>query len=286
MSKYNYNKDYFAVIDNAEKAYWLGFLYADGYICRYYKNDKLKSMTLELTLCKDDRKHLIKFLNSLDSNVPIHEKLVKFNGKEYKEYRITVCCTKMCYDLITLGCTPQKTFDITFPSENIVPKKYIRDWLRGFFDGDGCINTSLMNGSPHIISTFSGIESMMNEILIHLQKQRIVRKEIPITKDKRSQCCELRIYGKDVNKEFLDYLYKDSVIYLDRKYLKYKDFFQNYNEIEKRGVYWSECNKAYIVTISKGRNRIRIGQTKDLQEAINMRKEAEYNLLINNSPLS
>ena len=30
MQKYSLNDDYFSVIDNEHKAYWLGFLYADG----------------------------------------------------------------------------------------------------------------------------------------------------------------------------------------------------------------------------------------------------------------
>lgn len=37
MGKYTYNKDYFKEIDSFEKAYWLGFLYADGCITRFYK---------------------------------------------------------------------------------------------------------------------------------------------------------------------------------------------------------------------------------------------------------
>lgn len=50
MGKYTYNKDYFKEIDSFEKAYWLGFLYADGCITRFYKDEKLKSMSLEITL--------------------------------------------------------------------------------------------------------------------------------------------------------------------------------------------------------------------------------------------
>ena len=115
MSKYNYNKDYFESINSSEKAYWLGFLYADGCITRFYKNEKLKSMSLELTLCKEDKEHLIKFNNALSSNVPIRKKLVKTNTKIYEEYRLVINCTKMCYDLINLKCTPNKTFSIVIP---------------------------------------------------------------------------------------------------------------------------------------------------------------------------
>ena len=35
--KYRYDIDYFNLIDNAEKAYWLGFLYADGSVTEIKK---------------------------------------------------------------------------------------------------------------------------------------------------------------------------------------------------------------------------------------------------------
>lgn len=66
MSKYVYNKDYFEKINTSEKAYWLGFLYADGCITRFYKGEVLKSMSLEITLKDADCEHLIKFKNALE----------------------------------------------------------------------------------------------------------------------------------------------------------------------------------------------------------------------------
>ena len=96
MSKYKYNKDYFEKIDTSDKAYWLGFLYADGCINRYYKNDKLKSMTLELGLSYKDKEHLEKFKQCLDTNIPIFEKINKLNGQEYKSVRIQLNNTKIC----------------------------------------------------------------------------------------------------------------------------------------------------------------------------------------------
>lgn len=284
MSKYNYNKDYFKEINSSEKAYWLGFLYADGCICRYYKNDKLKGMTIELSLGECDLHHLERFRDCLESNVPIHEKYIKLNDKKYTAYKLTICCTKMCYDLINLGCTPNKTFDIRFPSDEIVPKEFKRDWLRGFFDGDGCISITQMNNKPHIVTTITGIEEMLKDISSFLLSENIIRKKPTFRRDKRSKACSIYIYGTDANKEWLDYLYKDSSIYLDRKYNKYIDFYKDYQEIDKRGVYWSNRNQAYIATIRINGERIRLGQSKDLQEVIELRKEAEIRKRILEQP--
>ena len=277
MSKYDYNKDYFNKIDSHEKAYWLGFLYADGCITRFYKNDKLKSMSLEITLCNNDKEHLEKFKKSLQSNVPIREKIVTLNnGKTYISNRININCTKMCYDLIKLGCVPNKTFEIEMPNNSILPDIYVSSFIRGFFDGDGCISVTKMNNKPHIVVTITGIEKMLSGLIQKLINEKIIRIRNPkIHHDTRSSACSFYLYG-DIAKEFLDYIYENSEIHLDRKYNKYIEFYKNYCLDNYHGVNWSNRNKAYVVTIYMNGKRIRIGQSKDLNEAINMRKDAEY----------
>ena len=234
MSKYYYNKDYFCKIDTEEKAYWLGFLYADGCINRFYTNEKLRSMTLELTLCKSDREHLVKFLECIESNVPIKERRNKMNGKEYISYRVQINCTKMCYDLIDKGCIPCKTYTIKLPDESKVPRKFMRDFLRGYFDGDGCISISYKDSYAHIESNITGMQNMMNEISAYLFDNRIVNKIPKQNKKNNTVAVSIYFYGKD-NKMFLDYIYKDSCVYLERKYDKYIDFYNNYYK-EKKGI--------------------------------------------------
>ncbi len=90
------------------------------------------------------------------------------------------------------------------------------------------------------------------------------------------------IYGNDI-KRFLDYIYKDSDLYLKRKYDKYIAYYKDYRLVDMHGINWSERNKAYIVTIGINGVRYRIGQTKNINEAIKMRTEAE--IAKYNSPL-
>lgn len=286
MSKYYYNKDYFEKIDAPDKAYWLGFLYADGCICRVFKNDILKSMTLEISLCYEDRNHLQKFLDCLESNIQIRDKISKIGDKEYKSCRVTISCTKMCYDLINLGCTPQKTYTLKFPTEDIVPNEYMRDFLRGYFDGDGCISITDMNNKKHIVLVLTGMSDMLNSVSDFLLSKNIIRKYPTFQKDKRSKASSLFFHGKDTNKEILDYLYKDSNIYLDRKYNKYIEYYNDYDELEIHGVNWHKDNKAYVVTICINGVRIRVGQYKNLDDAIQARKEAEIRKMNEECPLS
>ena len=288
MSKYEYNKDYFSKIDTSEKAYWLGFLYADGSINRYYKNEKLKSMTLELNLSYKDKEHLEKFKRSLKTNIPIFEKKNELNEKEYKSVRIQLNNTKICYDLCDLGCTPSKTYDIKFPTYDIVPKEFMRDFIRGFFDGDGCISISQMNGKPHIFTVITGQPDMLKGISDFLISEKVIRVYPRIQKDKRrSFTYNVHFYGIDSNKEFLDYLYKDSDIYLDRKYNQYMDFYKDFDEkANKYGVYYDKTHNVYITSIVINGRR-KTSRYKTIDEAINARKEFEIEKMnIENSPLN
>lgn len=280
MGKYKYNLNYFEKIDSEDKAYWLGFLYADGSINRFYAGDKLKSMTLEVGLSAKDRSHLEKFKKSLESDIPIFERTVKSKDKEYNSVRIQLNNTKICNDLCKLGCVPSKTFKIQMPTDDIVPIKYMRDFLRGFFDGDGCISISTMAGNPHIFTNITGISGMLNGISDFLISNKIIRTKPTLVKDtRRSDVYSMLIYGKDTNKEFLDYLYYGSTLYLDRKYNAYKEFYKDYKKSMKRGVYFSNRTGKYIARIGyKGKVK-NLGSFSNIDDAIKARKEAEIELL-------
>ena len=57
-------ENYFKVIDNKEKAYWLGFIYADGYLERLKGNQ----LRLGIEICKKDEILLDKFIGSIGIN--------------------------------------------------------------------------------------------------------------------------------------------------------------------------------------------------------------------------
>ena len=226
MSKYYYNKDYFKKIDTNEKAYWLGFLYADGCITRFYKGEKLKSMSLEITLKDDDCEHLIKFNNALESNVPIQHRII---NNKYNADRLVINCTEMCKDLINLGCTPVKSLILEFPKNDIVPQEFIRDFIRGYFDGDGGVsytegeyyhsNRNKYYKQYHYRCYFCGNEQFLSELKKILNDNNI--KTSDLKKDKRSNAINIYIYGKDNIEEFKEYLYTNNCVNLSRKFDKF-----------------------------------------------------------------
>lgn len=125
--KYHFNLDFFETIDTEEKAYWLGFLYADGYVSH--------TGYIRIALQEQDLEHIKKFRTAIEAN----EVTIKHNQKT-KSYSIDCCSIKMARDLAKKGCFQNKSLTLTFPIEDIVPNHLIHHFMRGYFDGDGCIS--------------------------------------------------------------------------------------------------------------------------------------------------
>lgn len=225
MSKYSYNKNFFEKIDTEEKAYWLGFLYADGCITRFYRNEKLKSMSLEVTLKESDEGHLFKFNNDIDGNIPIQTRENRIGDKKYTSKRMVVNCTKMCRDLIDNGCTPQKSLTLEYPTD-ILSKDLESHFIRGYFDGDGCVHYSqsmvfhkerdkeyLQN---HFSCSFVGTMKFLTSLSKVLNDNGI--KTSKIYNGNTGSALEMRIYGKENIHKFYNYLYKNSSVRLKRKF--------------------------------------------------------------------
>ena len=108
---YKYDKNFFEIIDTEEKAYWLGFIAADGNI-----REDLHKMRIELNI--RDKKHLEKFRSAIHGNMPIKEWIRHKNHSCY----IEVNSVKLCKDLLQYGVTPNKslTLEILFDKISFV----------------------------------------------------------------------------------------------------------------------------------------------------------------------
>ncbi|MET3505599.1 hypothetical protein [Halalkalibacter oceani] len=277
MSRYTYNKNFFEKIDCEKKAYWLGFLYADGCINRYYRNEKLNAMSLEIGLSDKDRDHLQKFLSDIESNVPIKSKVVKLNGEKYNSSKVVVCNTKMCRDLIKLGCTPQKSLTLTFPNENILPKQYIRDFIRGYFDGDGCIFFGEYDSLKSLKIIIVGTFNMVKAIEYHFKENQININ--PMIKQK-GKAYQMVISGFDNINEIHTYFYENSTVYLNRKHEKFTESLNYINQNRKStsgktGVYFDKRSNRWVASFCFDGKRKQLGSFINKEDAIKARKEAE-----------
>lgn len=219
--RYDVDIRYFDKIDNEHKAYWLGFLYADGSIVESKRNGIVKTLCFKLELKADDESHIEKFNNDINSNYPIKQRLA--NGK-YPSSSVAISNKEFCDILIRQGCTLRKSLTLTFPNENIIPKHLIHHFIRGYFDGDGSISVGKTRSRYTI--NFVGTMNFLDDL------QNIVHQEtgLPLTNINNGGCGQAyKIYWGSIPnvKIWYEYLYKDTTVYLDRKYERFQMFLKD-----------------------------------------------------------
>ena len=215
-SRFNFNQDYFEIIDTEHKAYWLGFMYADGYV-----NSKVNTVSLRIK--KDDDYILKQFAKDLDSNIPIKyysstHKLPSSDKIHTLNYAsITICNKKIKKDLIKQGCFDNKTLILNFPFH--IPNHLYKDFIRGYMDGDGCITYCGKQkcGIQEFKVSFCGTQEMLNGI----QKIFDYNKKLGKRWNNNKNNYTLDISGNRQVYNFLTTLYDNATIYLERKYERY-----------------------------------------------------------------
>jgi acylphosphatase len=194
--KYDVNHSYFDTIDSEDKAYWLGFITADGCV-----NEKGSSLTVSVVLKGSDYEHLQKFADCLESDYPVYR---------YEKCSLVIASLRLGQALISLGVTPRKSFTVETCKE--VPYELQRHYWRGLVDGDGCLHIR-KDGYFEIslVGTRSICEGFMNWIRsIGIYSRARVN---PVR-----TFFQIRYNGDELVKKICRELYGDSNIYLQRKY--------------------------------------------------------------------
>ena len=217
-----YNVHVFDIIDTEEKAYWLGFLYADG--CVSYDASR-NSYRIGLALKSIDIEHLKKFKAFLqDSRDDSVIKIYKYgpNGNKIHEgCRYIVSNEHLAKELINLGCTFKKSLTLTFPDiKKFNNPDLIFDFIRGYIDGDGSLSkTTLKSGKPYPHINLVGTNNFLTGVIKYLPQFG------NIYTLKGGRVFQANSYGKKAQ-EIANKLYGHATIYLDRKYEKFKEYFK------------------------------------------------------------
>lgn len=215
---YSVNEHYFDCIDSAEKAYWLGFLIADG--CVMENNGG--GYVISLKLKKSDIDHLYKFKNALNCTNPIYP---EFSDGKLIAYRLRIFNKYLGKVLIEKGVLLRKTTISRFPDTDIVPEKYLRFFILGVFDADGCLSVESNNRQHTLI--FTGTRHMLEGIQCHLFKNVTGLSTINHVYDSKGNYCNLVFRGNNQIKKIMDYLYEGSIhLCLERKYKRYQDLLK------------------------------------------------------------
>lgn len=210
------NDGYFNRIDTEEKAYFLGFLYADGCVLTHQS-----SMEMSIGLSSKDGYMLEWMKKQLEYTGPIGIYEYKREGKDYDDAHLLRCKSNgLCSDLIRLGCIPRKSLVLRWPEKGSIPEHLMHHFIRGYFDGDGHFTFWTKEGRiSQLMIGFSGTESFLNDLEHYLVEHVGVNRN-KVIKD-RSKAYTLRHTGNKVAHKIGSYLYKDATIYLTRKHDKW-----------------------------------------------------------------
>ena len=203
--KQTFDEFYFDNIDTHNKAYLLGFLYADGCVN--------KNNTISFTLHEDDKEILEMYVAELQATNEIT------HVKNKPHVRISLCSKHMCDTLIKMGCIHNKTFSLTFPQ---IRKEFKYDFIRGFMDGDGCISITDRGNRKYISLSFTGTEEMLEEL------KSLFKIDNDVTFYRNSYA--LHIGKKDDVLRILNNIYLNAELYMTRKFNKYKEYCRYINE--------------------------------------------------------
>ena len=194
------NESFFEVIDTEEKAYWLGFIAADGCV---RKRKRCNSWVFTLVQHQKEKDHLEKFRGAIEHKRDLYH---------FKNLcRVNFNSEKFCNDLISHGVVQKKTFVLKPPE---IDNELVRHWIRGYFDGDGCINIRQDGKNKRI--HISGTEEVCEFISSRIPFYCSVRKN-------KSVFC-IRVNQQKAIEWIADYFYKDSNVFLERNNEKFFNY--------------------------------------------------------------
>ena len=221
-----YNPDfisnYFESIDTEAKAYFLGFILTDGNI--FYPQNNREAL-VSITQNESDKYILDIFKNEVKTN-----RNISFDGRG--ACYIAVSSNKMAMDLSKYGIVPNKSL---IKQLFFIDPLLMRHYIRGIFDGDGNITSSITLGEKgarhrHKIS-FCGPYIMMEQIKQYISYALNITSDPLIYTYSNRNLSEVKWGSIEDIYKIGEWFYRDSTIFLRRKYNTYMAFKRYYELI-------------------------------------------------------
>ncbi len=213
---HKYKADYrkFQNIDTEEKAYWLGFIAADGYVYQR-KTDCNAGNFCGININRKDKEHLEKLKEFMNSDVKIvdHVQNEGFSNNTPMS-KIIFNSNEMVSDLINKGIVPRKSLILEPPK---IEKEFFLPYILGYFDGDGSI--FLGNNNEFGIS-FVGTKETLEWIKEVLKLDNSLEQKNNV----QNNTFYIRCGGIQKPYFIMKKLYDSCpLVHLERKYLIYKN---------------------------------------------------------------
>lgn len=211
----------FDSIDTEEKAYWLGFLFADGNISH-------TGNRLEVRLSIKDLSHLEKFRKFLKLTTEIRTGICNGNGFCH----LAVRNKHLWNTLDSLGCHPRKSLILEFPNFSIFSDvKLIKHFIRGYVDGDGCLAIYKRKNSYRTAINLVGTEKFLTVVRRLFYDEGYIQNKSCTNWENKAYSLE---FSDLPSRRIARLLYEKATIYLERKYNKYLEFCRLEEESSKR----------------------------------------------------
>lgn len=216
--KYSYDMNYFDKIDTNEKAYWLGFIYTDGYITSRQYNKKLG-----IALGIKDKGHLQKFKKAIKAENPIKIYDISSGYKEGKYCRFMLSGENIYNQMKKHGVLEHKSDYIEPPT---IDEKYKRPFIRGYFDGNGsipCWDNKHNTNTKNFAFSVTAHKNIIGYIKNFIKQEANINIGKNYDRKEDDQVVSFKVGGNLKTQKALDVLYKNANVYLERKYQRYKE---------------------------------------------------------------
>jgi intein-encoded DNA endonuclease-like protein len=228
---YPIREDFFDAIDTQEKAYFLGFLYADG-------GNNIDANFVRVDLARKDKDILEKLVSLIYLEDPLQhikdqdrKKIHKGEDVVYYTSYFDICSKYICHKLEELGCGAKKSLILNFP-EWLVDPELQRHFIRGYYDGDGGVfltDIKTRSASTKMVSTIEFCRSMSDIVM----NGTGVQFGDPYNDVEGKNVYTIRLSGNRQIATFLNWLYKDATIFLNRKYNLYLQLLEKNKETDR-----------------------------------------------------
>lgn len=216
IKKYHVNFNFFKKW-SPDMAYTLGFVAADGNICH-------SGRSFTLHIASDDLDVIEKIKIAMQYLGPVHQ---KSRPNQKISYSLRICDQKIFTDLEKLGITERKSLTL---SPTGVPKSFVVDFLRGFFDGDGTVYIRNHKYPSKLAVIFYTASFPMAEF-VYINMQKLLGNLYNGNVQKRSAKRGTPYYsiglGHKASIKLYSIFYTHATIYMERKFQKFIQGIKN-----------------------------------------------------------